>query len=186
LTIAIIPARGGSVRIPFKNSRRFHGKPILAYSIEAAKASGLFERIVVSTDDAIIGTYAQWYGAEVHKRAYDDGSKGTQAVTADVLRDVAWTRCEYACCIYPCAPLMLPEDLCAGVDALRDVPYVYTIGPDGVDAGQWYWGTVKAFVKGVPLDQAAFYMLPATRVCDINTMDDWNRAERLYEEMRTL
>lgn len=183
--VAIIPARGGSVRIPRKNLRPFFGKPIIAYSIEAAKESGCFERIVVSTDDAIIGTWAQWYGAEVHKRAYDDGTKGTQAVMADVLREVAWTRCQYACCIYPCAPLMTADDLGLGFDLLSigDAPYVYSVDEDGADAGQWYWGKVEAFLNGVSLDQARLYALPGERVCDINTPEDWSRAEKLYEEM---
>lgn len=183
--VAIIPARGGSQRIPRKNIRMFHGKPIIAYSIEAAKASGLFERVVVSTDDAIIGTYAAWYGAEIHKRRLDDGTKGTQAVTADVLRDIAWTRCEYACCIYPCAPLMTVEDLRHGYEVLvsGDAPFVYSVDEDGKDAGQWYWGKVQAFVDGASLDEAGLLYLLGGRVCDINTEDDWLRAEKLYEEM---
>lgn len=183
--VAIIPARGGSRRIPGKCIRMFHGKPIIAYSIEAAKASGCFERIVVSTDDAIIGTWAQWYGAEVHKRAYDDGTKGTQAVMADVLRDVAWTRCDYACCIYPCAPLMKPSDISAGFADLlaNNAPYVYSVDEAYIDAGQWYWGKVQAFLDGVFLDQARLCALPNARVCDINTEADWQRAEKLYEEM---
>lgn len=179
--IAIIPARGGSQRIPRKNIRMFHGKPIIAYSIEAAKASGLFERVVVSTDDAIIGAYSAWYGAEVHKRAYDDGTKGTQEVTADVLRDIAWTRCEYACCIYPCAPLLDAADIQLAAKLMRvmsDPAYLFI-------PGILYYGKVQSFVDGVPLDGNSMEIGrdPSERYIDINTEDDWLRAEKLYEEM---
>ena len=180
---AIIPARGGSMRIRGKNIRRFHGRPIIEYSIETAWASKQFGRVVVSTDDALIATWAHWYGAEVHKRAADDGAMGTQEVTANVLRDMAWQRVEYACCIYATAPLMLPEDLIEGRKHLDIWPFVYSVGPDGNDAGQWYWGHTRAFLDGVPLDRGFQYALPVNRVCDINTEDDWQRAEKLYEEL---
>lgn len=178
--VAIIPARGGSTRLRGKNIRRFHGKPIIAYSIETARASDLFERIVVSTDDAMIGTWAAWYGAEVHKREADDGAIGTQEVTANVLRDLAWQRGRYACCIYATAPLMLADDLIEGRKHLDIWPFVYSVGPDGQDAGQWYWGHTQAFLDGIPLDRGFTFQLPATRVCDINTLDDFQRAERMY------
>ena len=60
---------------------------------------------------------------------------------------------------------------------------MYSVGPDNVDAGQWYWGTYEAFRDGVPLDQASLYKLPAERVCDINTPEDWARAEQLYKDL---
>jgi pseudaminic acid cytidylyltransferase len=183
--VAIIPARGGSVRIPRKNIRMFHGKPIIAYSIETARLAGI-TRIVVSTDDFQIAGCAEFYGCEVHKRDYDDGTKGTQEVTADVLRWLGNGCPTYACCIYPTAPLMLPEDLVqGGFEMLGMAHYVYPVGTDLVDAGQWYWGHSGSFIDGVPLEGNALRsFLPDERVCDINFPEDWLRAEGLYAKMK--
>ncbi|MEK9809632.1 MAG: hypothetical protein VW362_04245 [Candidatus Nanopelagicales bacterium] len=189
--VAIIPARGGSRRIPLKNIRHFHGKPIIDYSIRAAQDSGLFSRVYVSTDSPAVSSVAYRAGADVIWRpdnlAVD--SVGTQAVAAHVLDTVLADHLtirppRYACCIYATAPLMTHLDLIEGYLMLRKarVPYVYTVGPDWQDAGQWYWGEVDAFRTGVPLDQASFYKLPAERTCDINVEEDWARAEQLYAD----
>src|SRR5688572_27060303 len=110
MNVAIIPARGGSTRILRKNIRMFHGKPIIAYSIAAAKESKLFGRIVVSTEDGEIGRMAEGYGATWYPRGLEltVDEVGTQEVARDVL---AWLVeqndiPEYACCIYATAPLM--------------------------------------------------------------------------------
>jgi pseudaminic acid cytidylyltransferase len=190
--VAVIPARGGSRRIPGKNIRLFHGKPIIEYSIKAAQDAGFFSRIYVSTDSPAISSVAYRAGADVLWRndrlAVDN--VGTQAVMADALNTILADHLvidppKYACCIYATAPLMTSMDLIEGYLRLRAprVPYVYTVGANWQDAGQWYWGETQAFISGVPLDQAAFYRLPASRVCDINTEKDWQRAEKLYEEM---
>ena len=113
-TIAIIPARGGSKRIPRKNSRPFLGKPIIAYPIQAARQSGLFDEVMVSTDDADIADIARQHGASIpfprRAETADDF-----ATTADVLREVL-VRYEqqgqvfdYACCLYPTAPFVTSE-----------------------------------------------------------------------------
>ena len=190
--VAIIPARGGSTRIPMKNIRLFHGKPIIEYSIKAAQDSGLFQRVFVSTDHVGISSVAYRAGADVIWRP-DNLAKdnvGTQAVVADalstIIRDCVTLHLpKYACCIYATAPLMTYFDLIVGYQRLRGTgaPYVYPVGPDWQDAGQWYWGAVDAFTSGEPLDQAVFYTLPAERVCDINTEDDWARAEQLYANL---
>ncbi|MTI88141.1 MAG: pseudaminic acid cytidylyltransferase [Balneolaceae bacterium] len=111
--VAIIPARGGSKRIPRKNIRDFLGKPIIAYSIEAALESDLFDEIMVSTDDEEIAEVAKKYGAKVpfmrSKENADD-----YATTVDVLVEVLQTyqqqgkNFENGCCIYPTAPLVKP------------------------------------------------------------------------------
>ena len=183
--IAIIPARGGSRRIPRKNIRSFHGKPIIAYSIETALKSGLFADVVVSTDDVEIAETADALWCEIFIRSHDNGDKGTQEVTADALLAINATH-EYACCIYATAPLMTVEDLHLGFERLKksQTPYVYTVGPDWTDAGQWYWGRTLDFVNGTPLDQAELFVLPPERVCDINTEEDWQRAEQLYATMK--
>ena len=109
--IAVIPARGGSKRIPRKNIKVFLGKPIIAYSIEAALDSNLFHEVMVSTDDAEIATVAKKYGAKVPFMRSKKNSNDF-ATTADVLIEVL---CEYKkigkefdylCCIYPTAPFI--------------------------------------------------------------------------------
>jgi len=122
--VAIIPARGGSKRIPQKNIRLFAGKPIIAYSIEAARQTQLFEKIIVSTDSDEIADVAVKYGAEVPFRrpaALSDEHTGTGVVVAHA---VEWLREEghavtYVCSIYATAPLIRPEFIAHGYDALR-------------------------------------------------------------------
>lgn len=114
--IAIITARGGSKRISRKNIRFFCGKPIIAYSIEAALASGLFSEVMVSTDDAEIAEIAKSFGASIpffrSARTSDD-----YATTRDVLEEVLQkyqsrgNTFDYMCCLYPTAPFVTPEKL---------------------------------------------------------------------------
>lgn len=122
-TVAIITARGGSKRIPRKNIKEFCGKPILAYSIEAAIQSGIFDTVMVSTDDEEIAEIARQYGAEVpffrsEKTAND------YATTNDVLLEVLdeygkrGEHFELACCIYPTAPFVTAEKLKTAVEQL--------------------------------------------------------------------
>ena len=114
--VAIITARGGSKRIPFKNIKLFHNKPIIAYSIEAAISSRIFDEVMVSTDDPAIADIARKCGAVVpfmrSKETSDDHS-----TTADVLKEVikeynaTGKKFLYACCIYPTAPFITGERL---------------------------------------------------------------------------
>jgi N-acylneuraminate cytidylyltransferase len=123
MIVAIIPARGGSKRIPRKNIRLFAGKPIIAYSIAAAQKCGLFDRIVVSTDDAEIAAVARDCGAEtpfVRPPELSDEHTGTVAVTGHALTWLAEHGCDaaLACCIYATAPFLTGEDLRRGHDVL--------------------------------------------------------------------
>lgn len=122
--LALIPARGGSQRIPRKNIRRFCGQPIIKYSIDAAKASGLFDVIMVSTDDHEIAEVARQFGAEVpFMRSAKNADH--EATTLDVIQEVlASYRArgvdfESCCCIYPTAPLIQPESLRASFEQLE-------------------------------------------------------------------
>lgn len=121
--ICIIPARGGSKRIPRKNIKDFLGKPIIAYSIEAAIRSGLFNEVMVSTDDKEIAEAAIKYGAKVPFFRSDKNANDF-ATTYDVLEEVLESSCykgmnfENACCIYPCAPLISTEKLIEGFNLL--------------------------------------------------------------------
>lgn len=193
--VAIIPARGGSQRIPRKNIRDFAGKPIIAYSIATALESRCFDAVYVSTEDHEIMQVAQAHSARLLVRdpKYAQDDVGTQEVMRDALNALHGVHGEtydYACCIYATAPLMLAKDLIAGFQYLKDLrlhtPYVHTVGQDYKDPGQWYWGRTSAFIEGVPLTKSWGYVLPAERVCDINTPEDWVRAEQLYAEMKGL
>lgn len=122
--LAIITARGGSKRIPKKNIREFCGKPILAYSIEAALASGLFDTVMVSTDDTEIAQIAKKYGAEVpffRSAATAGDFATTNDVLAEVLAEYAkrGRHFDVACCIYPTAPFVTAQKLQAAVAQLE-------------------------------------------------------------------
>ena len=122
--IAIITARGGSKRIPKKNIREFLGKPILAYSIEAALGSGLFDEVMVSTDSEEIAEVARQYGASVPFMRSQRTSNDF-AITHDVLEEVIF---EYKkrgkefselCCIYPCVPFLKPSSLKSAYELMK-------------------------------------------------------------------
>ena len=124
MKVAIIPARGGSKRIPRKNIRLFNGKPMLAWSIGTALQSGVFDRVIVSTDDTEIASIAQSFGAEVpfmRPATLADDYTGTSAV---VRHAVQWLNEHHPVtlvgCIYATAPLLLPEDLRQAAAALAD------------------------------------------------------------------
>ena len=117
MRLAIIPARGGSKRIPRKNIKEFHGKPIIAYAIEAANRSGLFDVVMVSTDDPEIGSVAQSFGATVPflRSAETSGDHvGTVEVLLEVLRDYG-RAFDHICCIYPCNPFLTGRKLSDGL-----------------------------------------------------------------------
>lgn len=122
--IAIIPARGGSKRIPRKNIRKFAGKPMIAYAIDAAKASEAFDRVIVSTDDSEIAAIARDCGAElpfIRPAELSDDFTPTVPVIAHAIaacRDLGWD-VRWACCIYPGVPLIDPTDLARAWDLLR-------------------------------------------------------------------
>jgi pseudaminic acid cytidylyltransferase len=221
--IAVIPARGGSKRIPRKNIRMFCGKPIIAYSIEAAQQTGLFDQVVVSTDDEEIASVARGYGATtpfVRPREIADDFTGTNAV---VKHAVAWFKAQsndvtHACCLYATAPLVQARLISEGYEALSrsDAAFAFSvtsyafpvqralrITPEGRvdaiypehrmtrsqdlehayhDAGQFYWGTARAFLEDMPLFAAHSIgvVLPRHLVQDIDTLEDWTQAELMY------
>jgi N-acylneuraminate cytidylyltransferase len=189
MNAAIIPAKGTSTRIPGKNKRDFHGKPIIAWSILTAIASGLFETIHVSTDDDEIGDIALRYGAGIIRRPPELSEVGVpDCGTQEVIRHAILqfgTIPAYVCGIYPTAPLMRPEDLIRGWQAITSnehSPFAYSVGWPLADAGQFYWGRAQAFIDRTPLqsDDSLKILISSDRVCDINTEDDWSRAETMF------
>ncbi|MCE2571525.1 pseudaminic acid cytidylyltransferase [Motilimonas eburnea] len=125
MNLCVIPARGGSKRIPQKNIKLFCGKPIIAYSIEVAKASGLFDKIIVSTDDQDIAKVAIQYGAEVpfmRPAELSDDYTGTTPVVANAIRfmEQQGYQIDKVCCIYATAPLLQVDYLNQGFAKLSE------------------------------------------------------------------
>jgi len=222
MNIAIIPARGGSKRIPRKNINQFAGIPVIAHAITAAKASGLFDHVIVSTDDKEIAEIARQWGAETpfdRPANLADDHTPTVPVIAHAVRvcqDLGWT-VDYACCIYPCSPLLMADDLVASLKIVQtqDAEFIYPVTeyahpiqramrrlPSGGmqflssefeltrtqdlektyhDAGQFYWGKANAWLEHKKMHTDGLcYPIPNWRVVDIDTLDDWKRAELLF------
>ncbi|MGZ5052441.1 MAG: pseudaminic acid cytidylyltransferase [Methylobacter sp.] len=228
MNIAIIPARGGSKRIPRKNIREFCGKPLITYSIEAAKASGLFDHVIVSTDDEEIREIANAYGAET-PFVRPAELANDHATTVPVIKQaVEWVQqhmgnVDNVCCIYATAPFIQASALREAHELLVGKAvsgYVFTattfpfpiqrafkVKPDGLvemfepqnymtrsqdleeayqDAGQFYWGSAEAYLSEkifFSTDSMA-YVLPRYLVQDIDTPEDWRRAELMYEVLK--
>jgi len=134
MKLAVIPARGGSQRIPRKNIREFCGKPLIAYSIQAALDSGCFDEVMVSTDDDEIASLSKSFGALVPFKRSIEASSHT-ATTAEVLlevlrqykdRGVAPT---HLCCLYPTAPFVTPEILNQALGKLIEAPDTNAVIP---------------------------------------------------------
>lgn len=223
MRLAIIPARGGSKRIPRKNIKVFGGKPMISYSIIAAQQSGCFDRIVVSTDDPEIAEVAKAYGAEVpftRPSKLSDDYTGTTPVIAHAIswQNANGRQVSEACCIYATAPFVQHSDLKSGLQLLQrnDAEYALSVTnyPFPIqrairitnenrvemfqpqhfntrsqdleeawhDAGQFYWGKAKAWLELRPIfsSGAIPVPLPRHRVQDIDTPDDWERAELMF------
>jgi N-acylneuraminate cytidylyltransferase len=184
--LAVIPSRGGSKRIPRKNIKVFHGKPIMAYSIDLAHEC--YMTPVVTTDDKEIASIARNYGAKVFWRGpgleldHDEGGVGTQAVAQEVFQELGrddW----FGCVIYPTAPLLTPMDIYQCHALLYANPsqkYVFSVDTSLTDAGGFYFGYTQAFIDEDPLDGNSIRVV--TGDIDINTPEDWDEAERIYRE----
>lgn len=227
MKLAIIPARGGSKRIPRKNIKPFCGKPMIAWSIEAALQSACFDRVIVTTDDDEIASVARQHGAEVpfvRPAELSDDHTGTIPV---IRHTIDWCNQQgysvrQACCLYATAPFVTAEDLGRGLAILQSSSCDYAfsvtsypfpiqrairINRDGRvemfnpehfntrsqdleeafhDAGQFYWGRAEAWLQGKPIfcPDALPVALPRHRVQDIDTEEDWVRAEWLFKAMR--
>ncbi|CAH1535367.1 Pseudaminic acid cytidylyltransferase [Vibrio owensii] len=133
MRVAIIPARGGSQRIPRKNIKPFFGQPMIAYSIKAARESGCFDRVIVSTDDLEIADVAKQYGAEM-PFIRPAGISDDHATTMDVIQHAAsWLaesggKLSYICCIYATAPFVRADKLAEGLESVTQpgVDYAFS------------------------------------------------------------
>lgn len=196
--VCVIPARGGSIRIPRKNIAMFHGRPMLHYALATAWNCRLFDRIVVSTDDNEIAALTRKFAKEktdiqVFRRMPDDGKRGTQEVAREVLRQRQFKDAAVACVLYPCTPLLGWDHLLVGYRALLTVDntkmhfYSLSITPPNAegksdDAGGFYFGWASAFLAQAPLNHQTSIGVEMSDHFDINTPDDWARAEQVYGE----
>ena len=224
MNIAIIPARGGSKRIPRKNIKEFCGKPMIAYSIEAAKKSGCFDKIIVSTDDEEIEKVSKKHGAEVLSRPENlaDDFTPTIPVIAHGIKNcgVEIEDIKAVCCIYATAPFVREKYIKEAYEKLLTCKASYCFSAttfpfpiqrafkidNGIemfypehfetrsqdleeayhDAGQFYWGTPSAWLeaKMIFAPHSKAVVLPRYLVQDIDTMEDWKRAELMYKVLQ--
>lgn len=225
MNIAIIPARGGSKRIPRKNIKSFAGMPMIAHAITAARKSGLFDHVIVTTDDQEIADIAHEYGAEtpfVRPADLADDHTPTVPVIAHAIKEcesLGW-EIDKACCIYPGVPFIQIDDLKDGLALLQksDADYCFPITeypsaiqrslkrdaaghmspaypeyqltrtqdlePAYYDAGQFYWGSSAAWLNNPRIHSSGVGLpVPSWRVVDIDTPDDWVRAEAIYQSL---
>lgn len=224
MRVAIIPARGGSKRIPRKNIKLFAGLPIIAYSIKAAQESNLFDRIIVTTDDEEIANIAREFGAQIpfmRPKELSDDHTATIPVIAHAIQTLQTNGdvIDAACCIYATAPFIRPQDIVNAYHALitkrKHYAFPVTTFPFPIqravrrdeegnikmfypeyfstrsqdleeayhDVGQFYWGTPDAWLGGKPIfsNAATTIVLPRHLVQDIDTMEDWTRAQLMYK-----
>jgi len=222
MNIAIIPARGGSKRIPRKNIKEFCGKPMIAYAITVAKESSIFDHVVVSTDDDEIAHIARTLGAEtpfVRPTELANDHIATVPVIAHAIEDcrnLGW-KFDNVCCIYPCVPFIQIEDIKGALVRINnsEVDYCFPITgyPSAIqralrllgdgkvqpfypecqltrtqdldlayfDAGQFYWGKADAWLTNPKIHCSGLgYAIQNWRVVDIDTPEDWQRAELIY------
>jgi N-acylneuraminate cytidylyltransferase len=227
MKFAVIPARGGSKRIPRKNIKLFCGKPMIAWSIEAALQSDCFDRVLVSTDDAEIAEVARQFGAQVPFMRPAELADDHTSTTAVIAHAIDWFSANghppnQVCCIYATAPFVTAKDLRRGFAVFTETGCEYAFAvtsyafpiqrairitqADRVemfnpeqfstrsqdlenayhDAGQFYWGKSSAWLKGSIIfsNASAPVMLPRHRVQDIDTPEDWLRAEWLFKALQ--
>lgn len=128
--VAIIPARGGSKRIPRKNIKLFNGLPMIAWSIQTAIKSGCFDRVIVSTDDEEIAKIANLYGAETPfirpENLSDDYTTTSEVMVHAINHESSQGRdLDYVCCIYPTAPFITANNLKKGLKSIQSGNYEY-------------------------------------------------------------
>lgn len=222
MKLAVIPARGGSKRIPRKNIKPFFGRPMIAWSIQAALDSQLFDRVIVSTDDAEIADVARQWGADVpfvRPPELADDYAGTTPVVAHAAQWFAGNGFapDLVCCLYATAPFVQVSDMRSGLELLESGTWAYTFSattyaapvfrsfhltsgggvemffpdqfssrsqdlPEALhDAGQFYWGKTSAWLDALRIfdHHSAPLIVPRWRVQDIDTAEDWLRAEIL-------
>ena len=224
MKIAIIPARGGSKRIPRKNLRNFYGKPAIAHAIQTAQSCGLFDSIIVSTEDSEIAEVSRQWGAKVPFVRPSELTNDFIGITEVIAHATQWAmhegwKLEAVCCIYATALFLQADDLQRGWESLNSGNWLYAFSvtdfpspifrsfhqnsEGGVemffpehfnkrsqdlpvalhDAGQFCWGRPQAWLEHKRIFDrwSTPVMIPRWRVQDIDTEEDWQQAELLWE-----
>jgi len=224
MKIAIIPARGGSKRIPKKNIKKFKGLPIIAWPLLAVKNTNLFDKIIVSTDNKEIAKIAKKLKAEV-PFIRPKKISGDHASTSSVIKHaIDWLKTKkiypkFICCIYPTAAFIDSKDLIEGYKKIKTLKWNYVFSGGKFyssilrsfkknnfndlkmifpkyynkrtqdileayhDAGQFYWGKVESWSKQKPIfaKKSCIIEIPRWRIHDIDTIEDWKIAEKMWK-----
>jgi len=227
MNICVIPARGGSKRIPRKNIKEFLGQPVIAYSIKAAIDSQCFDKVIVSTDDAEIAEVVKSFGASVPFMRPDELADDDASTIPVVKHAIEWFDDQgqspsEVCCLYATAPFVRASTIRKAYEQMQSTQadYCFTatsfafpiqraikitaenrvemLYPEHLetrsqdleesyhDAGQFYWGKAEAFKQQKPLfsKSATPYILPRYLVQDIDTLEDWKKAELMYKTIK--
>jgi N-acylneuraminate cytidylyltransferase len=227
VNICVIPARGGSKRIPKKNIKEFNGKPIIAYSIEVALKSNCFDKVIVSTDDDEIAVIAKKYGAKVPFIRPNELSNDYAGTIPVIKHAIEWLEnnnntIDNVCCLYATAPFIQSRTISQAFQQFQEskANYCFSVTsfafpiqraiklteenrvnmffPENFeirsqdleeayhDAGQFYWGKAQAFKDGLSIfsEVSSPYILPRYLVQDIDSTEDWIRAEAMYKVLK--
>ena len=227
MRLCVIPARGGSKRIPRKNIKFFFGQSMIGYSIKAAIASECFDKVIVSTDDQEIAEVAKSFGAEVPFMRPDELANDYTTTIPVIKHAIEWFDDQgqspsEVCCLYATAPFIQEDSIRRAYKKMKQerADYCFTVTsfafpiqraikitvenriemfyPEHFetrsqdleesyhDAGQFYWGKAEAFKQQKPLfsKSATPYILPRHLVQDVDTPEDWKRAELMYQVLK--
>lgn len=227
MKLCVIPARGGSKRIPRKNIKEFCGQPMIAYSIKTALASGCFDKVIVSTDDQEIAEIAKSYGADVPFIRPAELSNDHAGTIPVIKHAIEWFEQQGetltdVCCLYATAPFVQAKAIQEAYNQLKNTQaeYCFTVTsfPFPIqravklisenrlqmfyseyfntrsqdleeayhDAGQFYLGKAEAWKAEKPLfsEAATPFILPRHLVQDIDTPEDWTRAELMHQVLK--
>lgn len=228
MKVCVIPARGGSKRIPRKNIRNFCGKPMIAWSIEAAIQAKCFDLVLVSTDDEEIASFSQLCGAKVPFMRPNPLANDFASTSLVIIHAIEWLFSSgfnpaYVCCLYATAPFVRSNDIKRGLSILLNSdndrfvltaseypsppqralwmncdtglltmkdPSQYAIRTQDLDqfyydAGQFYWAPSNVWMRNGNIFEGSLpIVLPSWRVQDIDTHDDWLRAQLIFNVMR--
>jgi len=227
MRLCVIPARGGSKRIPRKNIKSFCGQSMIGYSIKAAIASGCFDKVIVSTDDQEIAEVSKSFGAEVPFIRPNELANDYTATIPVIKHAIEWFDDQgqspsEVCCLYATAPFIQADSIRKAYNKMKQekADYCFTVTsfefpvqraieitvenridmfyPEHFetrsqdldesyhDAGQFYWGKAEAFKQQKPLfsKSATPYILPRHLVQDIDTTEDWIRAEAMHRVLQ--
>ena len=225
MNVAIIPARGGSKRVPRKNIRQFCGQPMIAWSIQAAIKSKLFDQVFVSTDDLEIANESKKFGAQIpflRPAELSDDNTVITSVISHAINELTnqGLIIDKVCCIFATAPLIHQSDLITCLNKLNDDRILFSfpvtnypapiqraikinsnglasmfnpnafnsrsqdLEPAFYDAGQFYWGKSKSWLnnKYIFSEISSPLIIPSYRVQDIDSEDDWIRAEMIFNQ----